>query len=83
MLWWRVMTKNSDLFTILFCLCFVFVGFGGPGDGFGAPVGGFSENRSGRKPPLLLRLKNHPQEHQNHHQDQQNQQKQNKKQNKN
>ena len=44
-------------------------GVGGPGVGFGGPGGGFSGSRSGGKPPLLLRLKNHPQDHQNHHQD--------------
>ena len=42
----------------LFSLCFVFAGFGGPG--FGAPGRGFSDSRSGGKPPLLLRLKKPP-----------------------
>ena len=41
-------------------------GFCGPGGGFGGPGGGFSDNRSSGKPLLLLRLKNHPQDHQNH-----------------
>ena len=58
-------------------------GFGGPGAGFGGPGGGFSGSRSSGKPLLLLRLKNHPQEHQNYHQDHPNQQTQNKKQNEN
>ena len=47
-------------------------GVGGPGGGFGGPGGGFSGSRSSGKPLLLLRLKNHPQDHQNHHQDHQN-----------
>ena len=44
-------------------------GPGGPGCGLGGPGGGFSGNRSSGKPLLLLRLKNHPQDHQNHYQD--------------
>ena len=40
--------------------------FSGPGGGFGGPGGGFSDNRSSGKPLLLLRPKNHPQDHQNH-----------------
>ena len=43
----------------------------GPGGGFGGPGGGFSGNRSSGKPLLLLKLKNHPQDHQNHYQDHQ------------
>ena len=63
---------NSDI--VLFSLVFrsVFHGVGGPGGGFGAPGGGFSDSRSSGKPLLLLRLKNHPQDHENHHQDHQN-----------
>ena len=41
-------------------------GPGGPGSGFCGPGGGFSGNRSSGKPLLLLRLKNHPQDHKNH-----------------
>ena len=72
---------------LVFVLCFVlsllaWVVLVGPGGGFGAPGGGFNDSRSSGKPLLLLRLKNHPQEHQNHHQDHQNLEKQNKKQNK-
>ena len=43
-------------------------GFGGPGGGFGGPGGDFTDSRGSGKPLLLLRLKNHPQDHQNHHQ---------------
>ena len=50
---------------MLFCFLLCFVGFGGTGGGLGTPRGGFSDNRSGGKPPLLLRLKNHPQDHKN------------------
>ena len=60
------------LFSFCFVFCFVFVGLGGPGGGFGAPGGGFSGSRSSGKPLLLLRLKNHPQDHQNQHQDHKN-----------
>ena len=34
--------------------------------GFSGPGGGFSGNRSSGKPLLLLRVKNHPQDHKNH-----------------
>ena len=44
-------------------------GVGGPGGGFGGPGGGFSDNRSGGKPLLRQKTKDHPQDHQNHHQD--------------
>ena len=47
-------------------------GYGGPGGGFRGPGGGFSDSKSSGKPLLLLRLKNHPQDHENHHQDHQN-----------
>ena len=43
-----------------FVFCFVFVGLGGPGGGFGASGGGFRTGTSGGKPPLLPVLNNHP-----------------------
>ena len=51
---------NSVFLLFCFVFCFVFYGLGGTGGGFGAPGGGFSDNRSGGKPPLLLRLKKPP-----------------------
>ena len=42
---------------------------GGPGSGVAGPGGGFSGNRrSSGEPPLLLRLKTHPQDQQNRYQ---------------